>query len=177
MLFLVVVMVVLVILTKMVSHSFKHSIAPSPLPPPPPAPPSIAEVITQMKTLAPSMGKIVLSKADNGKTVIIGLDETVRIILPGNATTGFFWRITNSTGKTVQVISPNKKFIYESSPHPINFAGGGGFYHIDLMSGTDQGPTTFYFIYDRPFDEKKFGYDYSITLDVRKEKKTTQHER
>lgn len=95
----------------------------------------------------------------NGSTVEMRVGEKRKLLLPGNATTGYRWRIVSLDGKSVS--SPHKWKYRLSSPFLM---GSGGYFQKEFIA-VEPGTTEVYLIYD-PVAEPQLGYYFYLRFDV-----------
>lgn len=98
----------------------------------------------------------------NGLTIMMKVGEKRKILLPGNATTGYAWRIVQMDGTSVQADS---KWRYK--PKFPYLMGSGGYFQQEFLA-IEQGQTNVYFIYD-PVADPQLGYYYYLQFDVHSE--------
>lgn len=97
----------------------------------------------------------------NGSTIVMKVGETRKVVLPGNATTGYAWRIVKMEGGSVR---PDAKWHYQLK-FPV-LTGSGGFFQRQFEA-VQPGLTDVYFIYDPVAQPIRFGYYYFLRFDVR----------
>lgn len=125
------------------------------------APPMLSRV---MSTLAPQEattqppGDMIYDDM-NGSTIEMRVGETRKLLLPGNATTGYRWRIVRLDGTSVS--SPRKWKYRLSSPFLM---GSGGYFQKEFIA-VEPGTTEVYLIYD-PVAEPQLGYYFYLRFDV-----------
>lgn len=95
----------------------------------------------------------------NGSTIILTVGEKRKLQLPGNATTGYAWRIVNQEGDSIQTSS---KWRYKLDP--TSLVGSGGYFQKELIA-TEIGVTVLYLIYDA-VAEPQLGYSYFLQFNV-----------
>lgn len=100
-----------------------------------------------------------ITEEDNGKTVIIKVDETLEINLNENASTGFTW---------LEEITPNQVLFLEKEEFiQNNLTHGGNTVHRWHFKGTSPGQKIIRFIYQRPWVKDKPGEkEFEITVQV-----------
>lgn len=96
----------------------------------------------------------------NGSTIPMKVGETISVSLPGNATTGYMWRIVRMDGGSVQA-NPRWQYRLEK---PVLVGSGGMF--DNAFRAVQPGQTEVYFLYD-PVADPQLGYDYFLRFDVR----------
>lgn len=97
----------------------------------------------------------------NGATIQMRVGGKADLVLSGNATTGYAWRIVKMEG--VSVASLGTKWHYElKQPFLI---GSGGYFKRQFQA-IQPGITDVYLIYD-PVSDPQMGYDYFLQFDVR----------
>lgn len=87
--------------------------------------------------------------------------EKRKVVLSGNATTGYAWRIVKVDGNSVQ---PEEKWHYRPS---FPFLTGSGGHFEREFEAVQPGLTDVYFIYDPVAEPVRFGYYYYLRFDVR----------
>lgn len=109
-------------------------------------------------------GKIILSEARDGQTVITAVGDEIVLRLPGNPTTGYQWTLDDIAGDSV---APDGIIEYE----PIDSdkrVGAGGFF-IARFRAVETGRTAFKLVYLRPWEKNKPpARAFLVTLDVKK---------
>lgn len=96
----------------------------------------------------------------NGATIKMKVGEKRRLFLPGNATTGYAWRIVSIDGSSIET---DGKWHYK--PQFPFLIGGQGYFQKEFYA-KQPGLTDIYFIYD-PVAEPQLGYYYYLQFDVR----------
>lgn len=96
----------------------------------------------------------------NGSTILMKVGEKTKLILPGNATTGYAWRIVKIEGTSIK---PDAKWQYKMQ-FPF-LMGSGGYFQREFYA-QEAGITDIYFIYDA-VAEPQLGYYYYLQFDVR----------
>lgn len=97
----------------------------------------------------------------NGSTIVMKVGEKRKVVLAGNATTGYAWRIVKTEGSSVQ---PDEKWQYKLKT-PV-LTGSGGYFQREFEA-VEPGVTDVYFIYDPVANPIRFGYYYFLRFDVR----------
>jgi predicted secreted protein len=95
----------------------------------------------------------------NGATIIMKVGEKRKLQLPGNATTGYAWRIVNQEGNSIET---NSKWHYKAE-FPF-LMGSGGYFQKELIA-KELGVTVLYLIYDA-VAEPQLGYSYFLQFNV-----------
>lgn len=95
----------------------------------------------------------------NGATIIMKVGEKRKLLLPGNATTGYAWRIVRQDGNSIETDS---KWRYKAE-FPF-LMGSGGYFQQEIIA-KELGITDMYFIYD-PVAEPQLGYSYFLQINV-----------
>lgn len=95
----------------------------------------------------------------NGATISMKIGEKKKLLLPGNATTGYHWRIVKMEGTSVS--SPSKWKYRLSFPYLM---GSGGYFQKEFIA-VQPGTTEVYLIYD-PVAEPQLGYYFYLRFDV-----------
>lgn len=97
----------------------------------------------------------------NGSTIMMKVGEKRKVLLSGNATTGYAWRIVKTDGNSVE---PDEKWNYIlKSP----FLTGSGGYSVREFEAVEPGLTDVYLIYDQVSQPVVMGYYYFLRFDVR----------
>lgn len=96
----------------------------------------------------------------NGSTIRMRVGDTISMLLSGNATTGYGWRIVKMEGVSVRT---DARWHYELK-QPFLIGSGG--YFKRRFEAIQPGQTDVYFIYD-PVSDPRMGYDYYLRFDVR----------
>lgn len=107
------------------------------------------------------MSTLTIDDNMNGATIQMKVGDNANLLLSGNATTGYAWRIVNIEGGSV--VSNDTKWKYELKPP---FLIGSGGYFKRQFQAIQPGITDFYFIYD-PVSDHQLGYHYFLRFDVR----------
>ena len=97
----------------------------------------------------------------NGSTIVMKVGEKRKVLLSGNATTGYAWRIVKMEGESVK---PDQKWQYKLK-FPFLTGSGGNFQRE--FEAVQPGITDVYFIYDPVAEPIRFGYYYFLRFDVR----------
>lgn len=95
----------------------------------------------------------------NGNTITMKLGEKRNVLLPGNATTGYAWRIVAQDGTSVHT---NKKWKYHAQTPYLT--GSGGYFQWQF-NAVEFGMTDVYFIYDAVANPQ-IGYYYYLRFNV-----------
>lgn len=121
----------------------------------PPTPPS-AKTTTMTE---PPEDPTMIYDDMNGATIQMKVGEKKKLVLPGNATTGYRWRIVKMDGNSVS--SPSKWKYRLSFPFLM---GSGGYFQKEFIA-VQPGTTEIYLIYD-PVAEPQLGYYFYLRFDV-----------
>ena len=126
--------------------------------------PEMPLVASMMKTLAPQTtpppeDPTMIYDDMNGATIQMKVGEKKKLLLPGNATTGYRWRIVRLDGTSVSSLS---KWKYRLS-YPF-LMGSGGYFQKEFIA-VEPGTTEVYLIYD-PVAEPQLGYYFYLRFDV-----------
>lgn len=105
---------------------------------------------------------IIICDKDNGTTYTLKKGFKGKIVLEGNASTGYAWRTQRLVGDSVRL----GKWTYVPKPVPPFFVGGGGSFELDFEV-VKTGMSTILLVYDTPFQPRPMGYDYFIRIDGR----------
>jgi inhibitor of cysteine peptidase len=90
-----------------------------------------------------------LTEDNNGQNLSLKTDETVKIKLESNITTGFRWNLSNKTDASiVSLISSD----YKQSNTDTKLAGAGG-YETFTFKANSKGNTTIILTYNKPWEE------------------------
>lgn len=95
----------------------------------------------------------------NGAMITIHVGDKRKVLLAGNATTGYRWRIVKMEGDSVRTTG---KWKYRPS-FPF-LVGSGGYFQFEFEA-LQQGMTDVYFIYD-PVAEPQLGYYFYLRFQV-----------
>lgn len=100
-----------------------------------------------------------ITEDDNGKTIILKIEERLEIKLNENASTGFTW---------LEEITPNQILFLEKEDFiQNNLTLGGNTVHRWLFKGTSPGQKIIRFIYQRPWiKDKPSEKEFEITVHV-----------
>lgn len=107
------------------------------------------------------MDTTLIRNEENGSTIVMRVGEKRKVVLSGNATTGYAWRIVKMEGGSVR---PDEKWHYQAT---LPFLTGSGGYFQREFEAVQPGLTEVYFIYDPVADPIRFGYYYYLCFDVR----------
>jgi inhibitor of cysteine peptidase len=99
------------------------------------------------------------TKANDNQTITVAKGGTIAVVLRENPSTGYSWKITNTTGLTVKDLG------FVSDPHPSGYVGVGG-NHTWEVTATGEGDQTFGGVYKRPW-EPTSGQETAYTLSIR----------
>jgi inhibitor of cysteine peptidase len=102
---------------------------------------------------------LVLTEADNGRTVDVGVGQSIVVDLAGNPTTGFAWVLTNSAGQSVLTNGP---MVY--TPESGGEVGVGGTFAFPFLA-VGLGDTSLALLYERPWGGPPAG-SFAVTLHV-----------
>lgn len=116
---------------------------------------------TQIQWTEPPEDWTIIDNKMNGSTITMKVGEKRKVVLSGNATTGYAWRIVKIDGTSVQ---PDEKWHYKLK-FPV-LTGSGGYFQREFEA-IQPGVTDVYFIYDPVADPIRFGYYYFLRFDVR----------
>jgi inhibitor of cysteine peptidase len=102
-----------------------------------------------------------VTEADNGTTVELGLGERLTVRLESNPTTGFSWQLE---------VEPNGAFLrsagHEYVPPDDGLVGQGGI-ELWTFEGVAPGTTRIALVYLRPFDPSDVGANFEVEVRVR----------
>jgi inhibitor of cysteine peptidase len=113
-------------------------------------------------TPTPAFNGTVFNQSFNGKNATVKLNETFRVSLEGNPTTGYLWNASVSKGLTI--LNPNGT--YTQNPAAANMTGVGGVFTWDVKAITN-GTQTFSAIYKRPWENATVNdTKFNLTLKV-----------
>lgn len=115
----------------------------------------------QIEWTEPPPDTTVIDNQMNGSTIIMKVGDKRKVVLTGNATTGYAWRIVKMEGQSVR---PDEKWQYKLK-FPV-LTGSGGYFQREFEA-VQPGMTDVYFIYDPVADPIRFGYYYFLRFDVR----------
>jgi inhibitor of cysteine peptidase len=90
-----------------------------------------------------------VTDADNGKTVAIATGKAFDVVLKGNASTGFQWKVDKIDGDAVQQVG---KVDYAPDKHPEGMVGVGGKYIVHFKV-TGAAKTKVSLVYVRPWEK------------------------
>ena len=118
---------------------------------------------TPVVNQTPVFTGMVFNESYNGKNATVKLNDTFRVALEGNPTTGYSWNVSVSKGLTL--LNPNGT--YKQNPAPANMTGVGGVYTWDVKAILN-GTQTFSAIYKQPWEnttgnETKFNLTLNVT--------------
>lgn len=94
---------------------------------------------------------LVVTKADNGRTVTVAVGATIHVRLAGNPTTGYRWRTAKLDGSAVK---QEGKPAYEARQHPPGMVGVGGTYTFKFKA-VKPGSAEVGLQYSRPWEKNK----------------------
>jgi inhibitor of cysteine peptidase len=92
---------------------------------------------------------IVLTDANNGKTVSIAAGKTFDVSLKGNPTTGYQWQIKKIEGDAIQQAG-NDDYAPDSNPRGMVGSGGTFVFHFKV---TKSAKTAIRLVYVRPWEK------------------------
>lgn len=107
----------------------------------------------------PSWMKNAIDENMNGATITMKVGEKRNVILSGNATTGYAWRIVSMDGGSVK--TEHKWKYHVQYPY---LTGSGGYFQWEF-NAVELGKTDVYFIYDAVADPQ-MGYYYYLKFNV-----------
>lgn len=125
-------------------------------------PPSNATVTPVGTTAAPNATTLqpgVYTAADSGKTVPLGLEQTLSIRLPENSTTGFAWNATVSDGLLITDTA------YTPDAQSTGMVGVGGTRNW-TVKGVRAGTQQFSAVYVRSFEPNLSAGEFNLTVQV-----------
>lgn len=114
-----------------------------------------ANVTTKIDTVA---GNTTYTADVNLTSLVMAVNDTVRVSLKENPTTGFMWNVTNSTGLAII----NDTYVIDAAPEGMVGVGG---VHEWILKAVEAGNQTFSAIYMRSF-ENLTGDEDNYTLNV-----------
>lgn len=104
-----------------------------------------------------------VTRGENGKTIYLEPGERVRIMLDGNATTGYIWQTMKTEGDAMRIVN---KWAYKTKTARIpGMVGVGGEFILDLEA-TRPGSYEIYLVYERSFEEKAMVYSLMFRFEV-----------
>ena len=86
-----------------------------------------------------------LSEKDSGKTIELGVGDTLAVELEGNPTTGYLWEVASEDTTVLTLVKDE----YESDS---DLAGSGGMFKFTFEAAAP-GETTLLLVYRRPWEE------------------------
>ncbi len=119
-----------------------------------------ALVLCALPCLQASSPDLVLTEVDAGKKVTAKVDQTVAIRLAGNPSTGFTWRVAETSGDSV-VSTGDYVFTDGNS----GTTGGGGTCSFPFLA-VKPGVTIFSFAYLQPWNPESVLEAYDFTIEV-----------
>lgn len=122
-------------------------------------PPANATVTPTTATATPNATTPVYTINDSGRTVPLGLNQTLSIRLPENPTTGYSWNATVSSG--LQIVNT----LYTPEPAAPTLVGAGGSRNWTLR-GVVAGTQRFDAVYIRPFEPNLVADQFNLTIQV-----------
>lgn len=125
-----------------------------------PLPSSFPPFVSQFEFTEPPIDSTIIDDEMNGETVLMKVGEKRKVLLSGNATTGYAWRIVKMDGNSVKT---DMKWRYKIK---FPFLIGSGGYFQREFEAIEPGMTDVYFIYD-PVAEPRMGYYFYLRFDVR----------
>lgn len=96
----------------------------------------------------------------NGATIHLALNQTHKIRLNGNPTTGYMWRTVSQKGHSVEIVSD---WTFHRNDAPKEFVGVPGIFELEVRA-IHPGRTDLYFIYERATDAPEIGYSHRFTF-------------
>jgi inhibitor of cysteine peptidase len=90
-----------------------------------------------------------LTDADNGKTVAVAVGKPFDVVLKGNASTGFQWKVAKIDGDAVEKLG---KADYLLDPNPKRMVGVGGRYVLHFKAAK-AAKTKIHLVYVRPWEK------------------------
>jgi inhibitor of cysteine peptidase len=91
---------------------------------------------------------MMLTKADNGKPVVLKVGQSLAITLDSNPSTGYSWQLSKIKRAILQQHGEPQ---YTSPTQPLPGAGG---QHTFQFAAIGVGKTTLTLVYKQPFDRK-----------------------
>jgi inhibitor of cysteine peptidase len=125
-------------------------------------PPANATVTPTRTTIAPNTTTVqpgVYTMNDSGKTVPLGLQQTLSIRLPENPTTGYSWNASVTAGLQITDTA------YTPDPSPAGMAGVGGTRNWTVR-GIQAGTQRFNAVYIRPWEPNLSAGEFNLTIQV-----------
>jgi len=116
--------------------------------------------VPQIGFTEPPIDNTIIDDEMNGGTIYMKVGEKRKVMLSGNATTGYAWRIVKIDGNSVKT---DVKWRYKIK-YPF-MIGSGGYFQREFEA-IEPGMTDVYFIYD-PVAEPQTGYYFYLRFDVR----------
>jgi len=106
---------------------------------------------------------LLLSTADNGKTVAVKVGQPVAITLKGNPTTGYLWSVAGLSSNTVEQVGEVEYRRDEAGKHLV---GSGGVF-VATFKAAKPGQTTVRMEYRRPWEKDVAPIEtFSATIEV-----------
>lgn len=110
----------------------------------------------------PAFNGTVFNQSYNGKNATVKLNDTFRVALEGNPTTGYMWNASVTKGLTL--LNPNGT--YTQNPAAANMTGVGGVFTWDVKANAN-GTQSFNAIYKRPWENATANDTrFNLTLNV-----------
>jgi inhibitor of cysteine peptidase len=125
-------------------------------------PPANATVTPTGTTIAPNATTVqpgVYTLNDSGKTVPLGLQQTLSIRLPENPTTGYSWNASVSTGLVIVDTA------YTAEPAATGIVGAGGTRNWTVRA-VQAGAQQFSAVYIRPWEPNLSAGEFNLTIEV-----------
>jgi inhibitor of cysteine peptidase len=110
-------------------------------------------------TMPVSTNATMYTRANDNQTITVAKGETIAVMLHENPSTGYSWKITNSSGLTVKDLG------FVTDPHPVGYVGVGG-NHTWEVTATGESDQTFNGVYKRPW-EPTFGNETTYVLKIK----------
>jgi len=108
---------------------------------------TVVTTATPVANQTPVFTGMVFNESYNGKNATVKLNDTFRVALAGNPTTGYLWNASVSKGLTI--LNPNGT--YTQNPAAPNMTGVGGVFTWDVKA-ISNGTQNFSAIYKRPWE-------------------------
>jgi inhibitor of cysteine peptidase len=121
-------------------------------------PPSNATA-TPTPTAAPNATIPVYTMNDSGRTVPLGLNQSLEISLPENPSTGYTWNASMTTG--LMIVDSE----YTADPASAGMAGSGGT-RTWTVQGVLAGTQQFSAVYVRPWEPNLAAEQFNLTVQV-----------
>jgi len=109
-------------------------------------------------------GLLELGEADNGEAFTVAVGDTIKVMLPGNPTTGFEWTSAVSD-EDAAVIEQQGEAEYVAESTDPSVVGSGGMYTF-TFEAADKGEALLKLEYARSFEDVPPEQTFEVTLTV-----------